>query len=267
MAKGPRSRPPADLRSSVAPHYQLKVLKDLVAVARAAAEVFVTLAAQAEREGRPFRVALAGGSTPRALYEVLTLPEFRNRVNWDNVIFFFGDERAVSPDHLESNYRAANEALFRSLKLTDKMVHRMRAECADLEIAAESYENQLRVVFGGKLPQFDLVFLGMGPDGHTASLFPGDPALQERARWVVPVMNAPKLPARRLTLTVPVLNAAHQVVFMVAGSDKAAVLPEVLRGSGDPQLHPAKLIRPGADHLLWLVDEAAGSALDRGGDA
>ena len=239
----------------------LRVLKDIAAVARAAAELFVKLAAQALAERKPFRVALSGGTTPKALYDALASPGFRSRVQWDGIAFFFGDERAVPPGHPDSNYRAANDHLFRPLGISDAQVHRMKADMADLEAAAMAYEEDLRAAFGGHMPQFDLVLLGMGPDGHTASLFPGNKALGEQQRWVVPVTDAPKPPPRRLTLTVPVLNAARQVLFMVTGQDKAEALREVLEGTASPEEYPAKLVHPGPSGLTWLLDEAAASRL------
>ena len=241
--------------------YTVQVFKDMAAVARAAAEVFIDLAAQAQGENRPFRVALAGGKTPNALYALLASPAYRSWVDWEGVSFFFGDERAVPPDHPDSNYRMANEALFRPLGLPAARVHRMRAEVGELDAAAEAYENELRSAFGNSMPQFDLVLLGMGSDGHTASLFPGHPALQERKRWVAPVADAPKPPPRRLTLTVPVLNAAKLVLFLVTGVDKAEALREGLHGTMSPEQCPAKYIRPGPERLRWLVDEAAGALL------
>ena len=247
--------------------YGLKILKDRATVAREAAAVFVNRAAQAQGERRPFRVALAGGNTPKAFYALLASPEYRHRVNWDIVSFFFGDERAVPPDHPDSNYRSADDALFRPLGIADGKIHRMKAETGDLEAAADAYESELRSAIGGDLPQFDLVLLGMGPDGHTASLFPRSPVLKEQRRWVAPVTDAPKPPLRRLTLTIHVLNEARQVFFMVTGSDKSAALWEVLQGSASADQYPAKLIRPGADRLVWLVDEAAGAVLQGGHDA
>ncbi len=239
--------------------YLLQVLKDKDAVARAAADFFVSLAPQSQGDKRLFRVVLAGGTTPQALYALLASAEYRNRVAWDQVSFFFGDERAVPPDHPDSNYRTAQEALFRPLNIPEKHIYRMKAEQPDLEAVATDYERALRSVFDGeRVPHFDLIFLGMGPDGHTASLFPGHPALAERKRWVVAVMDAPKPPPRRLTLTVPVLNAARLVLFMATGEDKAQALREVLEGNASPDQYPAKHVRPGADRLVWLVDEAAG---------
>jgi len=242
--------------------YLLQVLKDKDAVARAAADFFVSLAPQSQGDTRLFRVVLAGGTTPQALYALLASAEYRNRVAWDQVSFFFGDERAVPPDHPDSNYRTAQEALFRPLNILEKHIYRLKAELLDLEAVATDYEQALRSVFDGeRVPRFDLIFLGMGPDGHTASLFPGHPALAERKRWVTPVMDAPKPPPRRLTLTVPVLNAAKLVLFMAVGADKARALREVLEGDASPDQYPAKHVRPGVGRLVWLVDEAAGGTL------
>jgi len=242
--------------------YAVQVLKDEEAVARAAADIFVSLAPQLHGNQRPFRVALAGGTTPQAFYTLLASAEYRNRVAWEQVSFFFGDERAVPPDHPDGNYRAANDALFRPLDISPKNIYRMRGEMPDLEAAAVAYERELQSAFeGARVPHFDLVFLGMGPDGHTASLFPGSPALAECTRLVVPVTDAPKPPPRRLTLTVPVLNAAKLVLFMATGTDKAQALREVFKGTASPDQCPAKHVRPGPERLAWLVDEAAGRML------
>ena len=239
---------------------RVEVVEDAAAVARAAAELFVKLAAQAASVRRLFRVLLAGGTTPKALYTLLASAEYRSRVDWDRSAFFFGDERAVPPDHPQSNYRMADEVLFRPLGIAESSIHRMKAEADDLNAAAAAYESVLRASFGA-FPRFDLVLLGMGSDGHTASLFPRSPVLKERSRWVAPVLDAPKAPPRRLTVTLPVLNAGHQVLFMVAGRQKAPALREVLEGTAPPEQYPAKCIQPGPERLLWLVDEAAGAEL------
>jgi len=242
--------------------YAVQVLKDEDAVARAAADIFVNLAPQPHGNRRPFRVALAGGTMPQALYALLASAEYRNRMAWDLVSFFFGDERAVPPDHPDSNYRMANVVLFCPLDISAKNVYRMKGEMPDLEAAAAAYERELQSAFeGARVPHFDLIFLGMGPDGHTASLFSGSPALAECKRLVVPVMDAPKPPPRRLTLTVPVFNAGQLVLFMATGADKAQALREVLQGTASPDQYPAKHVRPGPEHLVWLVDEAAGGTL------
>ena len=239
---------------------RVEVVEDAAAVARAAAELFVKLAAQAASARRLFRVLLAGGTTPKALYTLLASAECRSRVDWDRIVFFFGDERAVPPDHPQSNYRMADEVLFRPLGIAESSIHRMKAEAEDLNAAAAAYEGVLRASFGA-FPRFDLVLLGMGLDGHTASLFPRSPVLKEQSRWVAPVLDAPKAPPRRLTVTLPVLNAGHQVLFMVAGRQKAPALREVLEGTAPPEQYPAKCIQPGPERLLWLVDEAAGAEL------
>lgn len=242
---------------NVADH-PVQVFRDKDAVARAAAEIFVALAPQPYGIRRPFRVALAGGTTPQALYGLLASAEYRHRVAWEQVAFFFGDERAVPPDHPDSNYRTADEALFRPLGIFGNNIYRMKAEMPDLDAAAAAYEREMLVAFEGEpVPQFDLILLGMGPDGHTASLFPGSPALAERKRLVAPVTDAPKPPARRLTVTVPVLNAARMVLVIATGADKAHSLREVLEGTASPDRCPAKHVRPGPDRLVWLVDEAA----------
>lgn len=242
--------------------YTLQVFKNKDAVARGAADVFVGLAPQPHGSRRPFRVALAGGTTPQALYALLASAEYRNRVAWEQVWFFFGDERAVPPDHPDSNYRVANDALFRPLDISGKNIYQMKADMPDLDAAAADYERELHSAFeGARVPHFDLIFLGMGPDGHTASLFPGSPALAECARLVVPVTDTPKPPPRRLTLTIPVLNAARFVLFMATGADKAQALYEVLKGTASPDQYPAKYVRPGPERLAWFVDEAAGGTL------
>ena len=206
-----------------------------------------------EDSGR-FAVALAGGSTPKSAYELLATG-YRDALEWGGVHFFFGDERAVPPEHEDSNYRMANAALLSRVRAGS--VHRMRGELPPPEAAA-AYEGELRGFFGGA-PVLDLVLLGLGEDGHTASLFPRTPALDAANRLVVenPVE---KLGTTRITLTVAALNASRRVVFLVSGEGKAGALREILEGSADPRDYPAKLIRPtgGAD---WMVDRAAARLL------
>lgn len=242
-------------------NYKLEILKGTAALAEEAATRFIALAARAWREHRSFTVALPGGSTAKALYALLSSNARRTQVNWSKIEFFFGDERAVPPDHPDSNYRLVSESLFRPAGVPSGQVHRMKGELEDLDAAAELYGTELRALANEDLPQFDLVLLGLGADGHTASLFPNSEVLQERTRWVRPVFDAPKPPPRRLTLTVPVLNAARQVIFLVAGEEKAPVVREVLRGDAPGEQYPAKLVQPGADRLLWLLDEGAARLL------
>lgn len=224
-------------------------------LAEAAANAFVEKAAEAMAERGRFAVALAGGSTPEATYEILAR-DHAGDVDWPNVHVFFGDERTVPPDHGDSNYRMAREALLDRVPFGS--VHRMRGELPPDE-AAESYEDELREFFGGEPPTLDLVMLGIGEDGHTASLFPETPALEVTDRIVV-ANPVPKLETTRLTLTAPVLNAARQVLFLVAGEGKAEALAEILEGDADPRAYPAKLVRPPGGPT-WMVDRAAAGSL------
>src|SRR5579885_3219342 len=234
----------------------LRVFPDPPALFRAAAEEFVAQAQSAIGARGRFTVALAGGSTPKGLYGRLagnsTLP-------WDKVFFFFGDERHVSPDSPESNYRMARESFLSKIPVPPGNVFRIPAEIADASQAAAAYEQTLRNFFAapaGGFPVIDLVLLGMGPDGHTASLFPGGTALQENSRWVVSDW-VDKFKTDRVTLTLPVLKHARTVMFVVSGNDKAATLREVLEGSQPGTQFPAKLIRPQDGNLIWMVDRAA----------
>jgi 6-phosphogluconolactonase len=194
-------------------------------------------------------IALAGGSTPRPVYWALSQEPFRSAVPWRHVQVFFGDERAVPPDHPDSNYGAAHEALLRHVPISPGQVFRMHAEREDREVAAEEYARCLP-------PQLDILMLGMGPDGHVASLFPGSPALEERERRVMAVV-APKSPAARLTITAPAIAAARRVVVLVTGGDKAVTVARVLRGLWAPRELPAQLAREGT----WILDRAAAAGL------
>jgi 6-phosphogluconolactonase len=241
----------------------LERLNDLQAVARRAAELFVERARAARTRGH-FTVALSGGSTPRSLHTLLAGPDFRNQVDWAQVQFYWGDERYVSPDNPESNYRMARETLLDKLpEVRPQQIHRIHTELPDPAQAADLYEEELRREFtlaAGELPRFDLVYLGLGPDGHTASLFPHTEALRVRERLVV-ANYVPKLASTRITMTAPVLNAAATVAFLVAGSDKAAALAAVLEGPRDPETYPAQLVQPAHGTLYWLVDHAAAAGL------
>jgi 6-phosphogluconolactonase len=224
-------------------------------LAEAAARAFVQEAARAVAERGRFAVALAGGSTPEATYEVLAR-DHAGDVDWPNVHVFFGDERTVPPDHEDSNYRMAREALLDLVPVGS--VHRMRGELPPEEAAA-SYEGELMEFFGETPPALDLVMLGIGEDGHTASLFPETPALEVTDRLVV-ANPVSKLDTTRLTLTAPVLSAARSVNFLVAGEGKAEALREILEGDADPRRYPAKLVRP-AGGPTWFVDRAAARSL------
>jgi 6-phosphogluconolactonase len=204
-------------------------------------------------------VALSGGSTPRATYALLATVEFASLVDWPRVHVFWGDERCVPLDDPDSNYRMARETLLDHVPLPTRNVHRIRGEM-DPEAAAQAYAAELRAFFGTQWPSFDLVLLGMGNDGHTASLFPGSATLHEDTRAVVAVTaHYEDRPAHRVTLTPPAINSARQVVFLVAGAAKAETLQAVLEGPADR--FPAQFIRPTSGQLAWLVDSAAASRL------
>ena len=229
-------------------------------VALAAASRFVGLAAEAVTARGAFSVALAGGTTPRRVYELLAGDEFRGRVDWKSVHFFFGDERCVPADHADSNFRMANESLLSRVGAPPANVHRIEG-AGDAAANARLYEDELRSFFGdSEWPRFDLVMLGMGDDGHTASLFPNTTALVEARAWAV-ANWVEKLGAWRITLTAPAINAARNVLFLVTGAAKAGRLREVLRGEQDPSRLPSQLIRPRDGTLEWYVDRAAAERL------
>jgi len=184
------------------------------------------------------------------------------------VEFFWGDERTVPPDHPDSNFHMANEALLQKLEVAPKQIHRMQAELEDKEAVARDYQTEIAHVFGvpeqGEPPSFDLILLGLGPDGHTASLFPHTEAVVERQRWISR-NDVPKLNASRITMTAPILNRGKFILFLVAGADKAEALHAVLDGPKDPERLPAQLIQPTGGILIWMTDEAAISRLDSKG--
>jgi 6-phosphogluconolactonase len=235
------------------------IYADRSALMEAAATRIVELAGDAIARAGRFTFVLAGGSTPRALYTLLASERFAKRVDWARVHFFWGDERCVPPDDTESNYGMARETLLDAVKPPPTNVHRMLGEEDPLKAAAD-YEALLHRFFevpsGGAAPRFDLVLLGMGANGHTASLFPGTPPLHEQKRWVM-ASHVDAVAAWRLTLTPVVINAAANIVFLVAGAEKAARLHEVLHGKSDPDRLPAQLIHPAHGDLRWMVDAAA----------
>ena len=205
-----------------------------------------------------FAVALAGGSTPKAMFALLAAQPLRSRVDWSSVRFFFGDERCVPPDHPDSNYGMAKKALFDPLGIDAKNVHRMRGEAVPEEAALEYQAVLLKEL--GPAPVLDLVFLGMGPEGHTASLFPGVFAQFDPQRWVV-TTYIEKLATNRITLTPRAINAARSIVLVTGGEAKAAALAEVLAGARNPDLYPAQILSPEHGSLTWLVDRAATKGL------
>ena len=228
----------------------------------AAAEVVVGAATDAVAQRGRFTISLSGGSTPKSLFNLLAT-NARTVLPWERMFFFWGDERHVPPTDPDSNYRMAEETMLSKVPVPPGNVFRMAAENPDAAAVAEDYEKTLRKFFAlepGQVPVFDLILLGMGPDGHTASLFPGTAGLQEKSRLVI-ANWVEKMKTSRLTFTLPVLNAARCVTFLVSGTDKAAVLRTVLDGDVPAEQYPAKLLRPTDGKLIWLVDRAAASEL------
>lgn len=203
-------------------------------------------------------LALGGGSTPQRLYEMLST-KYATRVDWSRVLFFWGDERAVPPTHADSNFRMAKNSLLDPLDISSRQIHRMEGERANLAEAARDYEDRLRATLSGAPPVVDLVLLGMGADGHTASLFPGTEALEETERLVV-ANHVPQLSADRLTMTFPLLNAASHIMFVVIGEAKAAALAAVMEGPTHVRQLPSQGVT-GAEVIEWWLDAAAASQL------
>jgi len=244
---------------------ELGVVPDAASLFRAAAAEFAGAAAASIETKGSFSVALSGGSTPRGMFALLAENGLREQVRWDRVFFFWGDERHVPPDHPDSNFRMALETLLSHLSLRDDQVFRIHGENPDPAAAAQEYEATVRHFFGlgdGQFPRFDLVLLGMGPDGHTASLFPGTKALLEQTRVVVANWVG-KFNTNRITLTAPAINTAARVVFLIGGEDKAPALKAVLEGPREPSQLPAQLIQPRDGSLVWLCDRAAAQLLQK----
>ncbi|MBZ5721288.1 MAG: 6-phosphogluconolactonase [Acidobacteriia bacterium] len=234
---------------------EIRILNNAADMFQAAADEFAGLAHAATRANQRFTVALSGGSTPKSLY---TLLASRSDIPWKQIYFFFGDERHVPPDHPESNYRMAHTAML--AHVPPENVFRVRGELADANAAALGYEQSMRTFFRlqpGEFPRFDLTLLGLGPDGHTASLFPGSAALHETQRLVV-ANWVEKFNSYRITFTYPVLNHSACVLFLASGTEKAHALHEILEGSEDL---PAKRVRPTDGRLIWMSDRDAASGL------
>jgi 6-phosphogluconolactonase len=219
-------------------------------------DFIVELTAQAIAERGRFTIALSGGGTPRPVYARLATAGYRERIDWSKVHIFFGDERCVPPDDTRSNYHMAREALLDHVALSPDHVHRIQGEI-DPAQAALTYAQELRQLFRtSAFPAFDLICLGLGDNGHTASLFPGTAALREKDRWVV-AQYVEVLTTWRVTFTAPLINAARHSAFLVEGAGKAEVLWRVLEGPYQPDVLPAQMIQPVSGQLHWLVDTAA----------
>ncbi|HSA65072.1 MAG TPA: 6-phosphogluconolactonase [Nitrospira sp.] len=241
---------------------EIHVLNDLSQWATAAATLTLELRRQGIEERKRFSLALSGGRTPGELYHRLATDSTQRE--WANTDFFFSDERCVPPDHPDSNFHLADQALFRPLNIPREHIHRMRGELRDVEAAAREYEELLRTVTKmgqGEWPRLDLVLLGVGNDGHTASLFPGTDALHERRRWVT-VGHAPSGPPTRLTLTLGVINQATVVLFLASGESKAGIVKTILEPEQESNRQlPAALVQPERGRLIWVLDRAAAAKL------
>lgn len=237
----------------------IKTYQDSKTLARAAAVHFVECAQEAISNHGFFSVVLSGGSTPRATYEILATVEYVQRIEWEKVHVFWGDERCVAPNHEDSNYRMAFDVMLGHLPIPVKQIYRMMGE-AEPKKAAKDYENWLQSFFAGKSPRFDLILLGLGNDGHTASLFSGTKAISEAKRWVL-ANYVRTLSTWRLTMTPRLINQAANVTFLVSGEDKADILLRVLAGRYTPEEIPAQIIRPDHGQMRWLVDAGAAALL------
>lgn len=236
---------------------------DLDTLSRQAANYTVQLANQAIVTHGRFTIALAGGSTPKKLYALLAGEPYRSQIDWTSVEVFWGDERCVPPDSEDSNFHMAQEALLSKVPIPTSQVHRMPADQPDHEAACQAYTAEIRRTFGTDgIPSFDLIQLGIGPEGHTASLFPHQASLHEQQRLVMPV-TVPKPPPERLTFTPPLLNAARHVLFLVAGAEKADVVHAILEGEYQPDEYPAQIVRPTNGEVTWMLDTAAASKLTK----
>jgi 6-phosphogluconolactonase len=243
---------------------EIHVLPDLEAVSRQAASLFMNASRIAITEKMRFTVAISGGSTPRKLYGLLGSEEYRHQMDWPRVHFFWVDERCVPKEHEESNFKAAFDAFLSKISIPDGNIHRIKGEEFPGK-AAQEYQEELWNFFGRSgIPLFDLIILGVGEDGHTASLFPGSEALGEKERWVVPIyLKKPKI--NRITLTLPVLNNASQTLFLVSGPSKATVLSEIIENEHNRVKYPAGLIDPVHGDVLWLIDHEAAGKLSKQG--
>ena len=246
---------------------QVDVFPDIRALAIAAAERFMFLATKAVEDHGVFSVALSGGSTPTALYRLMAADQkIRAGIPWSKVHFFFGDERHVPPDHADSNFRMANEAMFHALRTEQLHIHRVLGELTSASEAAEQYEADLKEFFEPRqllqngFPRFDLIFLGMGPDGHTASLFPNSSGLGETTRWVI-ANWVQKFETDRITMTFPVLDSAAEVILFVSGQEKAPLVSEILQLGTDLLRYPVQQVRPSNGTKRWMLDASAAARI------
>lgn len=238
---------------------QMEIFSKFEAMIEKAVTYFIDLANVSIQSHDAFFVALSGGNTPKPLYRALAAPQNQTRIAWDRVHLFWGDERNVPADHPESNYKMVKENLIDQVPIPPKNVHRVSTEL-DFWEAAEHYERKMRRVFSGDWPEFDLILLGMGDDGHTASLFPYSSGVNEEKRWFI-ANFAPRKDSWRLTLTKNAINSARNIIVLVQGHNKASMLRDVFAGTYDPISKPIQLISPINGEMIWLLDRAAGQEL------
>ncbi len=237
------------------------IYPDTDKLSRAAADYTVRIAKESITAHGRFTFALSGGSTPKKLYALLASDEYRSQIDWALVEIFWSDERCVAPDDTESNYHMAYDTMLGRLPIAASQIHRMPADEEDREAASRKYTQEMQRVFGTSgIPSFDLIQLGMGPEAHTASLFPHQASLQEQLRLVMSV-TVPKPPPPRLTFTPPLLNAAIHTLFLVTGAEKAEAVQAVLEGPYQPEEYPAQIVRPTQGEVTWMLDKAAAGKL------
>lgn len=235
--------------------HTIRILPDLESLSRAAAELIVTRSETAIESAGLFSLVLSGGSTPRRTYQLLASEPFKQSIPWEKTYIFWGDERCVAPDDERSNERTARDALLNYVPIPPEQIHPIR--CAGSpQRAADAYESRLRSFFGSRDPVFDVALMGMGEDGHTASLFPGTSVLKENKKWVS-VSNSGRDDFDRVTLTLPIINRSSLIIFLVSGKQKAAVFHEVTARETTQRSLPARLIHPTHGKLIWLVDKEA----------
>jgi 6-phosphogluconolactonase len=244
-------------------HMNVAIFPDISTLRNEAAQYIVRLANESIVMHGRFTIALSGGSTPKTIYGLLGSTPYREQIDWSMVEIFWSDERCVPPDDPESNYHLAQQVLLSSIPISASQIHRMPADQADRDAASLSYTKEMQHTFGTDgIPSFDLIQLGMGPEGHTASLFPHQPSLHEQQRLVMPV-SVPKPPPDRLTFTPPLLNAARFILFLVIGDEKADAVQAVLEGDYQPDEYPAQIVRPPHGEVTWMLDTNAAAKLQK----
>jgi 6-phosphogluconolactonase len=239
----------------------IAIYPDIDTLSQQAAQYVVRIASESIADRGRFTIALSGGTTPRKLYGLLGSEPYSSQIDWKLVHIFWGDERCVPLDNPDSNYSMAQEVLLSKIPIPALQVHRMPADQPDRDAASYAYTIEIQRTFGTNgIPGFDLIQLGMGPEGHTASLFPHQASLHEKQRLVIPV-SVPKPPPNRLTFTPPLLNAARNILFLVTGSDKADALQAVLEGEYQPEEYPAQIVRPPNGEVVWMLDRAVAAKI------